>query len=197
MRDRAAGTRSRKISHTKDPMFWRTLHEKLLRLLASDHAVAAVEFAILAPSMIFLLLVILDFSNAYNIILKIISATNAAAQYAFVNAQNVTAGTVSSFLTQVASVATSTAGTSSAPTVTVLFNNVSNNTNFDNYYCLSGYNPTSWSSTGTSSGSCGSSVMSGKFVTITTSSASAPLFPSDPIMGTLITLTDLAVVRVE
>jgi len=159
--------------------------------------IAAVEFGIFAPLLLFLAVVMVDFGFAFNNKLRIVSATSTAAQYAFANGQSLNASTLSTFRTNVTTVAQTTANMTSAPTVTVLFNNAADSSTLANFYCASGFAPVTWTSTGTSSVSCGGSVMSGKFVTITVMSTANSLFKSDSILGRVITTTDTAIVRVQ
>jgi len=161
--------------------------------------IAAVEFALLAPVFILFLALLLDLGLAYNTKLKVVSATAAAAQFAFLNGQSMTASGAPAFLTNVSSVATAAADLTVAPTVTVTFNNASDGSNASNYYCVSGSSPTSvaWTSTGTTSSTCGGSVMSGKFVSIVVSATTSTLLYSSSTIGSIITEQDAAIVRVE
>lgn len=165
----------------------------------NDEGVAAVELALLAPIFLLFLALLLDLGLAFSNKLRLVSATAAAAQFAFSNGQSLTASTVPAFLANVNSVATSAANITPAPTVTVKYNNVTDGSNFTNYYCISGTSSTTaiWTSTSTSSSSCGGNVMSGKFVTIILSATTTPLFYSNSLIGTMITEQDAAIVRVQ
>lgn len=173
----------------------RPIVRRLRRLfLRGDTGIAAVEFALLAPVFVGLAALGLDLGHAYQVKLQIISATSAAAQYAFLNGQSVTSSTAATFLSNVASVVTATAAVTPAPTVTVRFNNATDGSNAANYYCTGSTSPPNWTSTGTSSSSCGGSVMSGKYVTISvTASTTSLFFPGSPS----ITASDQTIVRVQ
>lgn len=159
--------------------------------------VAAVEFGLLAPVWIGLMVFALDFAEAFYLKTKIAAAVSAAGQYAFLNAQLVASTSVAAFLGNVQTVAQTVANLSTAPVVTVLFNNANDNANGANYYCVTGSSPPVFTSTGTSSASCGGSVMSGKYVTVTVTGTMATFFSSDPVLGATISVTDAAVVRFQ
>jgi Flp pilus assembly protein TadG len=170
-----------------------------LRAIPTDRrGMAAVEFGLLAPLLMALAALALDFGYAFNIKLKVVSATSAAAQYAFQNGQSISASTLATFQHNVTSVAQSTAGMASPPSVTVLFNNAADSSAVGSYLCPTGYAPVAWTSTGSGGATCpGGVVQSGKYVTITVTSTMRSLFQPDPVLGTLITASDTAIVRVQ
>ncbi len=158
--------------------------------------IAAVEFALIAPVLFFLLIVMLDFSYAYNVRLKVINAVTAASQFAFQKGKAVTTATSETFLNDVRNVVTQMVRTRDAPQVTVLFNNAENGSTVSNYYCLSG-SPATWSSTGSAQKSCGGSIMSGKFVTISVTSNAPTLFSVNPVFGDALAIHETSIVRVK
>jgi len=167
------------------------------RLARDRSGSVLVEFSLLAPVWIALLVFMLDFSEAFYLKMKIATALNGAAQYAFLNAQWVTPSTVTSFLANVQTVGQTTANLDTAPTVTVLFNNAAGTANSANYYCVSGGSSLTYISTGTSSASCGGAVMSGRYITITVAGQMSTFFPADPILGATIQVSDTAIVRFQ
>ena len=169
-----------------------------LRALRRDGSgVAALDFGLLAPAWIALVVCTLDFTEAFYLKMRLAAAVDAAAQYAFLNAQTVTASSVASFLANVQTVARASAGLGAAAAVTVLFNNADSDANASNYYCVGGASPVVFTSTGTGSASCGGSVVSGKYVTITVSGTMSTFFSSDPAFGSTIVMSDAAMVRFQ
>lgn len=152
------------------------------------------EFALLTPLLLVLMMATIGFGYAFFLKLRIVNATSAAAIYAFNNASALNAGTLATFLTNVRSVAIEVAGLTPEPTVSVLFNNAPDASLLSNYYCVSGQ-PATWTSTGTVVRACGGNVVSGKFVTITVLASTASLFKLGSVLPATFVTPDLAVVR--
>lgn len=160
-------------------------------------AVAAVEFGLLAPLWLTLIEIAIDFGQAFYLKLRVAIALNTAAQYAFLNAQSLGPQFVTSFLANVQTVALTAANLTQTPTVTVLLNNAASAANAANYYCVSGTSPVVYTSTGSSSASCGGSLKSGKFVTITIAGSMPTFLLYDPILGSTINVVDSVIVRFQ
>lgn len=167
------------------------------RFLRNRDGIAAVEFALVAPIFLAFLGLLIDFGAAFNTRMKLSTAVAAAGQYAFAQGQGVSANTAATLITSVSTIAQNASNLSPAPAVTVRINNAADGSNADSFYCLSGYNPVAWSSTGNTAASCGSSVTSGKFVTITMSASRTYWFLPSSIAKKLAVLTDTAIVRVQ
>jgi Flp pilus assembly protein TadG len=166
--------------------------------LRRDQAgVAALEFGLMGPVWVVLTLMMIDFGEAFYLKLRLATALTVAGQYAFVNAQVASATTVPAFLSNVQTVARTAASLAATPVITVLFNNAGDATNAANYYCVSGNSPVVYNSTGTASSSCGSSVSSGKYVSISIVGSMSTFFYADPIFGSSVTVLDTALVRFQ
>jgi Flp pilus assembly protein TadG len=135
--------------------------------------VAAVEFGLILPVFVTLLIGCLDFGLAYLADAQLAAAVSAGAQYAFTQGQTESGSTltsdVSSFVTAVSQVSLS------ALTVT---NN--NGLSATSCYCVTGATPTY-----TGPVSCGSTCTdgstAGKFVAISASFTYTPIFPADKV----------------
>lgn len=165
------------------------------RLRGDHRGIAAVELAMLSPVYLMFGAVVFQLGYSYAIELKVVSATSAAAQFAYIKARTLTVGTLPAYLGNVQSVMQSQSGLGVTITATVLYNNVAGTGNFGTFYCLTNANPPVWTSTGASAGSCGGNVTSGKFVTIT-ATATAPTFILPTGLASP-TLTDTVIVRVQ
>lgn len=173
------------------------MRHRLSCFLSRRDGIAAVEFALIVPVFLGFLGLLVDFSAAFNTRLKLSSGIAAAGQYAFAQGQSVSPATAAALIASVGAVAQNATNLSPPPAVTVLVNNAPNGTTADSFYCLDGSNPVAWSSTGTRPASCGGSVTSGKFVTITMSSARTYWFLPSSVAARLSVLTDSAIVRVQ
>lgn len=165
------------------------------RLCLDRRGIAAVELAMLSPIYLLFGAVVFQLGYSYAIELKVVSATSAAAQFAYLKGRTLTVGTLPAYLANVQSVVQSQSGLGVTISATVLYNNVAGTGNFSSYYCLTNASPPVWTSTGTSAGSCGGNVTSGKFVTIT-ATATAPTFIVPTGLASP-TLTDTVIVRVQ
>jgi Flp pilus assembly protein TadG len=156
----------------------RWIRHSIRRLAAgADSGIAAVEFAILVPVFLILLMGTTDLGQ---MLYAYYELDQAGAEYAALNAANVTSTNGAALASSVATIVESANGSSWAndtivvnngPTVTVTGGTaVSSGTasNADSYYCLTG-SPGSWS-WGTANAtqvSCAGGGTAGKFVTVT------------------------------
>ena len=170
--------------------------KQFLARWTDDRGVAAVEFALVGPMLIFLVGSMIDYAYGYNVKLKVADAVTAGAVYAFNNGQDVTAADAVTFLAAVKNVVTTVAEVQIPVTVETRFNNDVTGANASSYYCVDGY-PAVWTSTGQSSVSCGGNIQSGRFVTITVSGDYHPLFLSNPVFARVLRIEESIVVRVQ
>jgi Flp pilus assembly protein TadG len=176
------------------------LRKPLACLLGARRCVAAVEFALLAPTFVLLFAGIVDLGNALWTWCRLEEAVAAGTDYALVNggvnSNYVTAANGQDLASYIAGIVANSAkvGTYLTPAnVTVVVNNGPTTTvtngvpansgtpaNADSYYCPTGSPPTwSWGSAyGTAGTACTGGGKSGKFVTITASYTFTPFFAS-------------------
>jgi len=166
-------------------------------MMRGRKAVAALEFGLLAPAWLICIFVLADFAAAFYLKIRLAAGLSAASYYAFVEGQSVTANTVGEFLANLQTVTQSGSGLAATMQVTAHFNNAADASNAANYYCVSGTGGTSWASTGTATASCGSSLTSGKFVTISATASMPSLFTADPILGPILSASDFVLVRIR
>ena len=149
---------------------------------------AAVEFAILVPVFLILLMGIIDLGQMLYAYYELDQAVAAGGEYAALNAANVTSSNGPALATSIATAVTNANGSNWAngtvvvnngPTVTVTNGTqVSSGTasNADEYYCLSGIAPNwNWGTGYSSQVSCTGGGTAGKYVTITASYPYVPL----------------------
>lgn len=165
-------------------------------LWRSDKGIAAVEFALLAPVVSLILMLVVDFGFAFNTQLRLISAAAAGAQYIQKNGTALTSSSFSAFATSVTSVVTTVSGLSTAPTVVVKINNTTDGSGAGKYYCVAGSPPT-WTQVSSSTSSCTTSVYGGQYVTLTVSTTLTNMFPTDPIVSSVFPLQETVIVRVQ
>jgi len=175
----------------------RSLSQHRTAFVSAEGGVAAIEFAVLAPVLLLLVGLLIDFGHGFNTQLRLATALHAGAQYAISNGAAVTAQSAPAFLDNVRTVVTGAASFSSVPTVTAKFNNAAGGGNAGNYYCVRGSGGTSWVSTGKASGSCGGNLSSGKFVTITATAPVSYFFLPSSIAKRIALLSDTVIVRVQ
>jgi Flp pilus assembly protein TadG len=164
------------------------------RGLAGDNrGIASVEFAMLAPMFCLLLAGVVDLGGALFTKFKLDAAVTAGANFAQVNATNVSSANGQTLASNIATVVETSQGAAWAndavvvndgPSTTVTSGSASNSgtaSNADLCYCPSG---TPGSFTWGSSTSCGTACpgsntgFAGKFVTITASETYTPIFSS-------------------
>ncbi len=165
----------------------------MLELLRSRRGVAALEFALLAPTFVMVFAGVADLGNALYTWSKLEQALALGANYALMNKALVNSTNGQTLADNIATiVATSNPGTganstvviNNGPTATVTAGGTPANSgtavNADKYYCLTGA-PTSWT-WGTaytdSTTTCTDTSQSGQFVTITVSYNFTPFFIS-------------------
>jgi Flp pilus assembly protein TadG len=167
------------------------------KLFCSDRrGIAAVEFALLLPVLSAFLIFVADFGLAFNVKLKLLSAIAAGAQYAQTNGSSLTTSNFAAFSTAVTTVIQGVAGSSTDITVTTKINNSTDGSNAGSYYCVSGSSPT-WTTAASSSTTCGTDLTAGRFVTITVTGSCNTIFTKDPVVGSLIELSETIIVRVN
>lgn len=166
------------------------------RFAAQSEGVAALEFALIAPVFLLLMIAALDFGHAFYRKIRLINATTAAAHYALRQGPGVTRAQVSAFQAKVASIVVDAASLPVAPVVTVLFNNAADSGNLETFYCLSGY-PAVWAAMGAAPGACGGNVSSGRFVTISVNAEAASFFLPNAVFGTAFDTRDDVIVRIQ
>jgi Flp pilus assembly protein TadG len=183
-----------------------------LRALAADHrGTGAVEFALVTPVFCLLLAGILDLGGALYTKFKLDAAVTAGANFAQVNAANVSSTNGQSLASNIATIVETSQGSSWAddgvvvnngPATTVSGGSPSNSgtaTNADVCYCPTG---TPGSFTWGSSVTCGNACpgtntgYAGKFVTITATHQYTPIFASYGIVQND-TITASAAVQVQ
>ncbi|MCD7111579.1 pilus assembly protein [Rhizobium sp. DKSPLA3] len=158
---------------------------------------AAVEFALVAPLFLLLIVGLVDLGIAYHAKLRVNAAISAASYYAFQKGQGLTAATAPAYKTSVEGVASSLlAGVSDDLSVEVLINNDPTGAKASTTFCVSGYPPV-FTAAGTTSTSCGGNLMSGKFVRIAVSGHIKPIFVSANLLGGYLVVADFALVRIE
>jgi len=154
----------------------------------------AVEFAFVAPVLIFFILLTVNFGFAYNMKLRLVTAAGAGIAYAQENGASVTSSNFASFADSIAKVVQSSADFGSAPVkVAVSINNTADGSAADQIYCVSG-SPPVWSQMGAAP-DCGNGVAGGKFVTLTLSTSVDSIFPTNGIIGTLIPLQETIIAK--
>jgi Flp pilus assembly protein TadG len=164
----------------------------MARRLAFDRAGAtAVEFAIVVPMLTLLFAGVADFGNVLYQRFRLDSAVSAAANYAIVNASNVSSTGGATLASNAATILESSQGSAWAnaavvvndgPSTTITGGVTSNGgtaTQADGCYCPTGSaTSTTWGSATTCGSACPSGGLAGKFVTIVASRTYNPLFSS-------------------
>lgn len=160
-------------------------------LLGDIRGIAAVEFAILAPVFCLLLAAVIDLGGVLYTKFKLDAAVTAGANFAQVNATNVSSTNGATLASNIATIVETSQGSgwaddgvvvNNGPSTTVTGGTASSSgtaSNADQCYCPSG---TVGSFTWGSSTSCGTACsgsntgFAGKFVTITASKSYTPIF---------------------
>lgn len=174
-----------------------------------EAGIAAVEFAFLVPVFLILMMGMIDMGQLLYDYYQLDQAVAAGAQYAVLNAANVTSARGAAIANSVATAVENANGTSWANDTVVVNNGPTASysggtlttggtaSNADDFYCLTGSAPTwTWGTAYTTQASCTGSGTAGKFVTITASYAYAPLLNFYTFIGNM-TLTQSAAVQVE
>jgi Flp pilus assembly protein TadG len=161
----------------------------LARLAARcREGIAAVEFAILVPIYLIILVGMVDLAGMLFTSYQLESAVAAAAQYAAVNSANVSGTNGSTLASAIASIVESANGSTSAsgavvvnngPTVTLTGGSAASGGtagNANSCYCPSGVPPSwTWGSAVVCGSTCAGGSLAGKFVAITASVPYTPL----------------------
>jgi Flp pilus assembly protein TadG len=180
-------------------------------LLGDNRGIAAVEFALLAPVFCLLMAGVVDLGGVLFTKFKLDAAVTAGANFAQVNAVNVSSTNGGTLASNIATIVETSQGSgwaddgvvvNNGPTTTVTTGTASSGgtaTNADACYCPSG-TPGSfnWGSSMTCGNACpGSNTgFAGKFVTITASKQYTPIFSSYGIVANN-TITASATVQVQ
>ena len=178
--------------------------------LADDRGVAAVEFAFVTPIFCLLLVGAIDLGGALFVRFKLDTAVTAGANFAQVNATNVSSTNGQALANNIATIVETSQGSSWANDVIVVNDGpsttVSGGTsttsgtaaNADSCYCPSGTADSfTWGSAATCGSSCGANAgYAGKFVTITATRTYTPIFSSYGIVANN-TITTSSVVQVQ
>ncbi|MGH6889355.1 MAG: TadE/TadG family type IV pilus assembly protein [Rhizomicrobium sp.] len=154
----------------------------------TEAGVAAVEFAFLVPVFLVLLMGVIDVGQMLFAYYELDQAVAAGAQYAALNAANVTSTNGAALATSIATTIANANGTNwsngtvvvnDGPTVTITGGNTVSSgtaTNADDFYCLAGSSPNwSWGTGYTSQSACANGGTAGKFVTVTATYAYVPV----------------------
>ena len=167
---------------------------RLARILSRHErrGIASIEFAIYSIVFLSILAGTVDVGNLIFSEFQIDSSIAAGAQYAVINASLVESTDAATLAGSISAIVnnghtssggwTNTVVVNNGPTVVTTSGTPSSSgsaANADNYYCPTG-TPGSWTwgAAKTSGASCGGSVFSGKFVTISSSRTVAPFFPA-------------------
>ena len=174
--------------------------KRLQRMLCGfepDSGSMAVEFALVAPVLIVLVMGTISFGIAFNMKLRLLTAAGAGVAYAQLNGASVTPSEFASFADSVTKTIYGAADFGSAPPkVIVSFNNTSDGSAADGYYCADG-SPPVWRQMADASSDCGNNVKAGKFVTLTLSTQVDNILPTSPLVGNVIQLKETVTARVQ
>jgi len=168
---------------------FRPMNGILPRALKNTRASAAVEFAILAPVFGLILAGAIDFGGVVFTKFRIENAASAGANFALVNAANITAANGANLASQISAVIASS-GSAASDTNTVVVNNgptasyANGSTtpsgtaaNAGNCYCpTSTAGTVSWGSAATCGSACAGGGLAGKFITIAANRNYTPFF---------------------
>lgn len=170
---------------------------------------AAVEFAFLVPVLLGMFCGIVDISQMLYAYYQLDQAVAAGAQYAVLNAANVTSTSGASLASSIATVVENANGSAWAndtivvndgPTVTVTGGSASSSgtaSNADSYYCLTGSQPSwTWGTGSTTQVTCSNGDTAGKYVTVSASYAYVPIVALPGVFSNT-TLTESTAVRVQ
>jgi Flp pilus assembly protein TadG len=161
------------------------------RLLRDEGGIAAIEFALIAPTLCLLLAGVSDYGGALYTKFKLDAAVAAGANYAQVNAANVSSTNGASLATNIAAIVENAEGSNSADNVIVVNNGPSvtdasggsssggTPSGANACYCPTGTSTAlSWGVAATCSSACPGGGLAGKFVTVTASAKYTPIFSS-------------------
>lgn len=175
-----------------------------------EHGVAAIEFAFVAPMFCLLLVGAIDLGGALFVQFKLDSAVTAGANFAQVNASNVSSTNGQTLANNIATIVETSQGSGWANDVVVVNNGPSTTvasgsattsgtaSNADACYCPSGTAGSfTWGASSTCGASCGAGAgYAGKFVTITANRTYTPIFSNYGVVKND-TITASVVVQVQ
>ena len=196
-------------------MMLRTLFQRARRLGASflgdRSGVAAVEFALISPTVILILVGLIDLGGLLYTRFQLNASLSAAANYAMVNGSNVSstngpslastlAGLISSG--QSSNWADSSVTVNNGPTASSSGGTVGSGgtgSNADSCYCPTGAASSSvtWGSSQTCGTTCGGGGYAGKFVLLSASRAYSPIFTGYGMLSQSGTMTVSSLVQVQ
>jgi len=156
---------------------------------------AAVEFALLAPVLMLMLVTMTDLALAFFAQSQLSAAVATGAQYAYLYGQ----APASTFVSDVGSVV-SNATTLTPLTSTVTFNNRTDTSNASACYCPTGTaRNLTWGSAVTCGSNCGAAneVTAGGYVLVSASYTFHPIFPADTVITGNTPITQSFLVRVH
>ena len=161
------------------------------RFVRDEGGVAALEFALIAPTLCLLLAGVADFGGALYTKFKLDAAVAAGANYAQVNAANVNSTSGASLATNIAAIVENAEGSNSANNVIVVNNGPSvtdssgsssssgTPTSANSCYCPTGTTTSlTWGGAATCGSTCAGGGVAGKFVTVTATATYTPIFTS-------------------
>lgn len=168
----------------------------LRRILPDRRGIAVIEFALLTPILLALLLSLFDACLAFRQMLRVVNANATAANYAISAGAGLGKGGLAAFAADVAAIVRGSADGFSAAEVTVLVNNAADGSSVDTFYCVS-VSPPRWTATGSASAQCGDSTTSGKFITITVSLPYQPLILTSGAFTRFAAIADTVTARIQ
>jgi len=168
------------------------LKRRLCAALTSDSGSMAVEFALVAPILIFFVMLTISFGMAYNMQLRLESAAAAAIAYAQRNP--VTQANFAAFAQTVTTIAQGAADFDPPLQVAVSVNNTSDGAAADTAYCVDGPPPT-WRAMPSISSDCGNNTTAGQFVTVKLATQVGSYLPTSGVVGSFIPLSETIIAR--
>jgi Flp pilus assembly protein TadG len=153
-----------------------------------ERGVAAVEFALVIPLLAVILAATVDFGLELFLKEQLDDSVSAAANYALVNAQQVSSSNGAALATALASLIANTHGTNWAsgaatvnngPTASTTGSSGGSASGADSCYCPTGTAATgvTWGGPTSCGSRCSSGALAGKFVLVSASATYSPLFP--------------------
>jgi Flp pilus assembly protein TadG len=159
-----------------------------LAALADETGIAAIEFALLLPVLGLIVAGITDFGGVLLTRFRLDAAVSAGANYAMVNASNVSSANGAKLANTISTVVANNAGSTWANDAIVVNNGPAQSmtggtsstggtaSNADSCYCPSVSSGFAWGAAVTCGNACGGGGIAGKFVTITAARTFAPIF---------------------
>jgi Flp pilus assembly protein TadG len=169
----------------------RRLRAVLARLRADNRAVAVIEFAVVMPILVFLLLPLVDLGMGFYAKTQVMTAAQAGAQYAFVHGWNGNSSTSQTAILSAISSATGLSGVQASP-APALACGCADGTNITYSSPGGSFSPSSCSAMT----ACASSQKPGAYVTINTQVTYSPLFTYLIFSGST-TLSATSTVRIQ